>query len=251
MLKAHGRPKIMVFINEKIDKYPVETSTVQTKVEDLLLKSGFLLVDKDQMKDIDQKDLAAAMAENKPEKAQAIAKRFGAQIFIKGSANADRGNDSRISGVDLATYEGEANLRVFRSDTGQVMAAVAGVSTRGVQRVPGSAAKQALDLQAKRVSPELQLKILTFWQDVLCGRGELKLEISGVSFKQYQDVKKALKEIKQIKEVTTEFHNNNVEASIQSDVGAEKLAEAISDAVKGLDIEDVSANVIKAKYKEK
>jgi copper chaperone CopZ len=72
-----------------------------------------------------------------------------------------------------------------------------------------------------------------------------------VTFKQYQAVKKALKEIKQIKDVTTEFHNNNVEASIQSDVNAEKLAEIIVDAVKGLDIEDVSANVIKAKYKEK
>jgi hypothetical protein len=251
MLKAHGRPKIMVFINERIDKDPVETSTVQTKVEDLLLQSGFLLVDKDQMKDIDQKDLAAAIAENKPEKAQAIAKRFGAQIFIKGSANANRGNDSRIGGVDLTTYEGEANIRVFRSDTGQVMATVAGVSTRGVQRVANSAAKQALDLQAKRVSPELQFKILSFWQDVLSGRGELKLEISDVTFKQYQAVKKALKEIKQIKDVTTEFHNNNVEASIQSDVNAEKLAEIIVDAVKGLDIEDVSANVIKAKYKEK
>lgn len=251
MLKAHGRPKIMVFINERIDKDLVETSTVQTKVEDLLLQSGFLLVDKDQMKDIDKKDLAAALAEDKPEKAMAVAKRFGAQIFIKGSANASRGNDSRIGGVEFATYEGEANIRVFRSDTGQVMATVAGVSTRGVQRVPNSAAKQALDLQAKRVSPELQLKILTFWQDVLSGRGELKLEISDVTFKQYQALKKALKEIKQIKDVTTEFHNNNVEASIQSDVNAEKLAEIILDAVKGLDIEDVSANVIKAKYKDK
>ena len=251
MLKAHGRPKIMVFINEKIEKEPVETSTVQTKVEDLLLKSGFLLVDKDQMKEIDKKDLAAALTEDKPDKAMAVAKRFGAQIFIKGSANADRGNDTRIGGVELATYEGEANLRVYRSDTGQLMATVAGVSTRGVQRVPHSAAKQALDLQAARVSPELQFKILTFWQDVLSGRGELKLEISDVTFKQYQTIKKALKEIKQIKDVTAEFHNNNVEASIQSDTGAEKLAEIISDAIKGLDIEDVSANVIKAKFKEK
>ena len=251
MLKAHGRPKIMVFMNEKIEKQPVEMSTVQTKVEDLLLKSGFLLVDKDQMKEIDKKDLAAALAEDKPEKAQAVAKRFGAQIFIKGSANADRGNDTRVGGVDLATYEGEANIRVYRSDTGQLMATVAGEATRGAQRVANSAAKQALDLQARRVAPELQLKILTFWQDVLSGRGELKLEISDVTFKQFLAIKKALKEIKQIKDVTADFHNSNVEASIQSEIGAEKLAEIISDAVKGLDIEDVSANVIKAKFKEK
>ena len=136
MLKAHGRPKIMVFVNEKIDKDSVEMSTVQTKVEGLLLDSGFSLVDKDQMKEIDKKDLAAALAEDKPDKAQAIAKRFGAQIFIKGSANADRGNDSRINGVDFATYEGEANIRVFRSDDGKLMATVAGESTRGAAVPP-------------------------------------------------------------------------------------------------------------------
>jgi hypothetical protein len=250
MLQAHGRPKIMVFINEKIGKESVELSTVQTKVEDLLLKSGFLLVDKDQMKEIDKKDLAAALTEDKPEKAMAIAKRFGAQIFIKGTANADRGNDKNIGGLALATYEGEANIRVFRTDTGQLMASVMGVSTRGVQQVPRSAAKQALDYQAQRVSPELQFKILSFWQEVLSGRGELKLEISDVTFKQSLAVKKALKQIKQIKDFSSEFHNNNVEASIQSETNAEKLAEIISEAVPGLEIEDVSANVIKAKFKK-
>lgn len=96
----------------------------------------------------------------------------------------------------------------------------------------------------------MQLKILQFWQDALAGRGELKLEISGVTFKQYQDIKKQLKDVSQIKDLSCEFHNNNVEASIQSDTGAEKLAEILSNGVKGLEVEDVSANVIKAKVKK-
>jgi hypothetical protein len=131
------------------------------------------------------------------------------------------------------------------------MATVAGESTRGAQRVPHSAAKQALDHQARAVSQELQPKIVGFWQAICTGPGELKLEISGVTFKQYQTIKKALKDIKQIKDVNAVFHNNTVEASIESETSAEKLAEIISDAVKGLDIEDVSANVIKAKFTEK
>lgn len=250
-LKAHGRPKIMVFINEKIDRESVELSTVQTKVEDQLLKSGFLLVDKDQVKDIDKKDLAAALTEDKPEKAMAIAKRFGAQIFIKGTANAARGNDKRIGDLAVATYEGEANIRVFRTDTGQLMGSVAGESTRGVQQVPRSAAKQALDSQALRVAPEIQFKILGFWQDVLAGRGELKLEISGLTFKQLLAIKKAVKAIKDVKDANFgEFHNNNVEASIQAGISAEKLAEKISEAIPELEIEDVSANVIKATFKK-
>lgn len=246
-LKQHGRPKIMVFINEKMGQQVVETSTVQTKIEDLLLKSGFLLVNRDQIKEIDRKDLASAVAEDNPDKALAVAKRFGAQIFISGSANAEEGVEKRIGGVHMFTAEGEANIRVFRSDTGQLMSSTAGVPTRGVQQVARSACKQALDAQAQQVAPKITLEVLTFWQDAVSGRGELKLEITGVTFKQYSALKKALKEIKQIKDINAEFRNNTVEASIQSDTGAEKLAEIISEAMDNLEIEDVSANVIKAK----
>ena len=56
----------------------------------------------------------------------------------------------------------------------------------------------------------------------MAGRGELKLEISGVTFKQYQDIKKQLKDVSQIKDLSCEFHNNNVEAFDPVDTGAEK-----------------------------
>ena len=57
------------------------------------------------------------------------------QIFITGSAHAAKGSDETLSGVPMHTYEAEAHVGVFRSDTGQVMANVAGEATRGVQRV--------------------------------------------------------------------------------------------------------------------
>lgn len=248
LLTQMGRPKIMVFVSEKIGTEVVENSTVGTKIEEVLLKSGFLLVNKEQLKDIDKKDMAAAVAEDKPDKVQAIAKRFGAQIFISGSANAARGNDSVIGGVGLATYEGEANIRVYRSDTAQLMSSVAGVPERGVQRVPRSAAKQALDKEAVQVALRVQGDILQFWSDILEGRGEVQLHIEGVTFKQYSDLKKALKEVPAVKDVKAEFHNSIAECSIQSELNAEKLAEKLADGIKGLEIEDVTQNVIKAKF---
>lgn len=247
LLKQMGRPKVMVHVRERIRSQPVALSTVQTRIESVLLKSGFKLVDRKQLKAIDAKDLDAALTADNMAKVQAVAKRFGAQLFITGTADASPGVIKRIGGVLFHTYEAECNVRCYRSDTAEMLSAVPGSPTRGVQRVWRSAAKQALDLQAKRVAPRVRLDVLRFWQAALAGRGEVKLVVEGVSFTQYMEIKRALKTIKQVKDVTTKYHDRQADCSIESSLRAETLAEKIAEALKDLEITDVSQNVIKAK----
>jgi len=253
MLKQMGRPKIMVFVSEKIlerGTLKVESSTVQTRIENILLKSGFQLVNKEQIKAIDQKDMAAAVASDNAAKLQAVAQRFGAQLFISGVATATAGEHKRVSGIPLYVYQSEANIKCYRSDTGQLLSSIPGQSTRGVNRVWRSAANMALDLQAKHIAPKVQMDILQFWQDALSGRGEVVLEVENVSFKQYMAIKKALKTLDKVKDVTTKYSNKVARCSIESDVNAETLAEAIVEAMETLEITDVSQNVIKATMAE-
>jgi len=250
LLQQMGRPKIMVFIREKIAEKVQDDSTVQTRIENILLKSGFLLVDKTQLKEIDLKDLAAAAAEDSPAKIQAIAKRFGAQIFITGVANCTDGPRSTVGGVLLYPYQAESNIRTFRSDTAQMLSSIPGEPTRGVDRVWRSAAQKALDTQAQIVAPRVLTDILGFWQEALAGRGEVQLHIEGVTFAQYTALKKKLKEIKQVKDLNAKFANQIVECSLQSDVNAETLAEKIAEAITELEVTDVSQNVIKAQFKK-
>jgi hypothetical protein len=249
LLEDRGRPKIMVFIRERIGADYQESSTVATRIESSLLESGFLLVDRKQIKAIDEKDLAAAIQENNPAKAAAVAKKFGAQLFITGTANASSGGQQNIYGRRYYTYEAEANVRCFRSDTGQLLSSIPGQPTRGVKEVWRSAAKQALDLQAKQVAPKVTGDILRFWQDALQGRGEVKLQIADVSFRQYVKIKKGLTALKNVKGVSPEYHNKIVEASIQTDLTAIQLAEKLVEALEDLEITDVSANVIKGSWK--
>jgi len=252
LLKDLGRPKILVVVNERVDKKPVAMSTVQTKIEGALKDSGFALVDRDQLKEIDKKDLQAALAEDKPDKVQAIAKRFGAQIFIYGTADANRGNDSRIGNVDVATYEAQSNIKVFKSDTAEIMASVMGDTNRparGVQRVPDSAAKQALAFEADVVSVKLKNRIIEDWGQFLTGGGEVKLYVEGIKFGQVKTLKAELLKIKNITEVNADFSNNIADCALQSNISAKDLAEKI-DAAMGdiLEITDVTQNVIKATY---
>jgi len=246
MLAQMGRPKIMVFINEQIGSDTVANSTVQTRIENLLLKNGFILVNKAQLNAIDQKDLAAAVAEDSPARVQAIAKRFGAQLFIAGTANAASGGRRNIGGVAFHAYEAEANVKCYRSDTAQLLSSIPGRPMRGVDRVWRSAAKKALDAEAKWIAPRVQRDILQFWQDALAGRGEVQLHVEGLTFKSYVKLKKALKTVKHVKDAPGKFHNGVGEFSLQSDVNAETLAETLVEEMETLEITDVSQNVIKA-----
>jgi len=250
LLKQVGRPKIMVFIREKIAERPQADSTVQTRIENVLLKSGFLLVDKAQIKAIDQKDIEAALAQDNPAKIQAIAKRFGAQIFITGVANCTPGPIKSVGGIRLYPYQAESNVRTFRSDTAQMLSSIPGGPTRGVDRVWRSAAQKALDAQARGVAPRVLRDILGFWQEALAGRGEVQLKVEGLSFMQYVKLKKALKTIKEVKDVTAKYSNKIAECSIESDVKAETLAEKIIEVFEAIEITDVSQNVIKAKFEK-
>jgi hypothetical protein len=248
LLAQVGRPKIMVWVNEKIEKEDVPDSTVSAGIEESLLKSGFLLVDRERIKKLAEKDGAIANIEDKPEKVIALMKQEGAQIFITGAAHATKGDTHTDGGLTLYTYEAECNLRGFLEDTGQLIFKIPGKSTRGVQRVWRSAAKQALDSQAKLIVPQVTSEILQHWQDWLGGHGELKMEVEGISFKGYLKLKESLKNVKEIKDVTVQFNNKIANCSIQADAKAEAVAEAIVKAFSDLDITDVSANTIKAKY---
>ncbi len=250
LLADRGRPKIMVFVRERIGGMDVESSTVQARIENLLLESGFLLVNREQLKAIDMKDLEAAVAENRPAKIQAIAKRFGAQLFITGTASATAGEQKRVSGVPLSPYEAEANVKCYRSDTAQLLSSIPGTPTRGVDRVWRSAAKKALDAQAQQVAPEVRDDVLRFWQDALEGRGEIQLHVAKLSFKQYLTLKKQLQKVDGVESVNTRYHNKTAECSIQSDLRAEALAEKLVGAVENLEITDLSQNVIKADWAE-
>lgn len=248
-LKELGRPKVMVFINEKVDDRRAELSTVQTKIEELLLKNGFDLVDQKQIKEIDKKDLSAAVAEDKPDRAQAIAKRFGAQLFITGHVDALIGEAKRVSGIPIYTYGAKGNIRCFLSNSAKMVSA-RNANAESADRKQNVAGDKSLVVLGDKMGPMVQQDVLRHWLDNTTGGGEVQLKVDDVNFKQNLALKKALKELKEIQEVNGEFANNTSELRIQTTLTGEKLAEKLADAIPDLDITDVSGNVIKGKMKK-
>ncbi len=250
LLKAMGRPKIMVFISEKVDDKASDDSTVQTKIEALLLKNGFELVDKKQVKEIDKKDLAAAVTEDKPAKAQAIAKRFGAQIFISGSAEAAFGEATKVWDVKLQNYGAKANVTCFLSDTAKKIGSH-NAKEASSDRMKNVAADKALAGLGDQLALQVQMAVLEHWMEAMQGRGDVKLEVSGIAFKQVGKLTEALKGVQGVTDVDEprEFHNNVAEYSLKTALTAKELAKKFAD-IANLDITDVSQNVVKATWKD-
>jgi hypothetical protein len=250
LLTQMGRPKIMVAITESIDGEDQADSTVQTRIEGLLLESGFRLVNKDQLEAIEQQDVAAAVAANNPAAIQAIAQRYGAQLFITGSTTAELGERKRpYDALEINRYGADGDIKCYRSDTAELMSSRNG-RIQAVDRVARLAAKGALEALGENLGPVVQQDILYYWQDALQGRGGARLLVEGLNFTQAMDVEEALLAVEEIESVNMEFNDTIAEYELTSAMPAKKLARTLARELKDtLEVTSTSQNVIKATFK--
>ncbi len=252
LLTEMGRPKVMVVIRERTDQWSQEESTLQSGIENLLLRSGFLLVNSKQLKEIERKKMLAAIEADKTELIQAIAKQYGAQLFITGTAQATTGGIWNYAGVRFYRYGATCNIKCYRSDTGQLIHSEAEKAQQSDRATPKRAAFRALDICSKRVAPRIQASILRFWLDVCDGRGEVQLTVEKIKASAYFKLKKALKGVKGVKQVNGKFSSNVASISIECDSTAEKLAEILAEQFEDIiEITDISQNVIQGTYIKK
>ena len=252
LLAELGRPKIMVAVNEQVDNLPQEKSILQTGIESQLLESGFLLVNSKQIKAIDRKNMQAAIAANKPDVIQAIAKQYGAQLFVTGTSNATSGGRWFYAGVRFFRYGADGNVTCFRSDTAQVLSSRTGTAQQSDRATPKIAAVKALRICGNKIAPRIRADILRFWMDVFEGRGEVQLVVEKIKASAYFKLKKTLQGVKGVEQVNGKFASNVATISIQYNSTAERLAELLAAKFENvIEISDISQNVIKATYVKK
>ena len=252
LLTEMGRPKVMVVINERTDQWSEESSTLQTGIENLLLKSGFLLVDSKQLKAIERKNMQAAVAANKTDVIAAIAKQYGAQLFITGTSNATSGGVWNYAGVRFFRYGATCNVKCYRSDTAQLLSSQSEKAQQSDRATARRAAFRAMDICSKRVAPKIRGDILRFWMDVCEGRGEVRIVVEKIKASAYFKLKKTLKGVKGVKQVNGKFASNVATISIECDSTAEKFAELLAEQYEDIiEISDISQNVINATYVKK
>ncbi len=253
VLKQIGRPKILVWINERIDKELEEQSILETNIEERLLKSGFDLVDKKAVDAIRKRESADAAAEDNIKKLQSIAKEAEAHIFIHGTANANQAGIEDLYGAPVAFYNCDAQVKVYYTDTATLLASKGLPNTRGGARgrkeYSPQAGKMALANVSQPLVDDLYEQIMVQWATAISAGGDLSLEVEGLKFKEANQLKKLIAGIQGVSEVNMEMTKGVPRYRIKATLGGQDLAEKLSEGEfeKLIEVVDVKLNRIQAK----
>lgn len=197
VLDQIGRPGIAVFILERIDGIVQDSSILESEIEHRLLDAGFVVHASEQIKALAAKEGADAEAEMNPAKMQAIAKDFGTQIFISGSAQANAAGVKQLAGQPTAMYNGDATIKVYYTDTAQLLASESLPNWRGGARgeltISPQAGKKALSNAGRDIVENCYRSVMKFWATRISAGGLVKLEVEGMSILEVIDLKKKLK----------------------------------------------------------
>jgi len=253
VLNQIGRPKIMVYIVERIDGKTEEQSILETEIEKKLLKSGFDLVARTAVEATKKKEMEDAAANNNVAKMQAIAKDNDAHIFISGTANANQAGMENLYGTPATAYNCDVQLKAFYTDSAKILASAGIPNTRGLARsrkeFSPQAGKMALSFAGKNVVEEMYAQVMSQWATQISAGGELILEVQGMSFKGSKQLNDALAKMKGINNVNRKFSKRIATYRINATLSAEELADRLSEGEfeSMLEIEDLKLNKIQAK----
>jgi len=263
VLDQVGRPKILVWIDEEIDERLQPDSIVESRIEQMFVNIGFDLVERKAIEDIRRREGADAASEGDAAKQARLAKDAGAQIFIRGSANANRAGLEDLYGVAAAFYNCDVQAKVYYTDTGDLLASESlPVTRRGVRshhEFSPQAARVALveatfpesnrPGQRPALATRLYESVMAQWATRISAGGGIELEVESLDFKTYVRIRNALKELEGIKSVDGDFTKGTgvfrVKATISADTLAERLLEAPFDEL--LEVKDLKLSRIQAK----
>ncbi len=256
VLSLIGRPKVMVYITEKIDHELDDNSILESKIEERLIKSGFDVYDSSQLNAIAAKEAAYAVETGNKEKMRALAKGFGTQIFVMGHANANKAENTSPHGVNLVMYNCDVQAKVFYTDTGKLLASESLPVTRGGARgyttFSRQAGKMAIFNAAAPLIDNVYNTVMKSWATQISFGSEIRIDVEG--FGNAAEAFKLRKRFKAIRGVEAVNGPKYTEGTgvyrIRAIFTAEDMMEYLAqdDWSSVLEVFDVSLNRIQAKW---
>lgn len=258
VLDQLGRPAICVFITERIDGKVQDSSILESRIEEMLIKAGFDVYSRRQLDAIAQKEMQDAVVQNDVEKVRALAKRFATQIYITGSGDANYAGVKDLYGEATAMYNCAADVRAYYTSTGKAIASESVPNWRGGARgfftQSLEAGKTALSNAGQEIVAKVYDTVMRGWAtQISAGAGEVRLEISGIPMGEAIKLKLALGKLSTITTIngpdkTGDFVVFRIRAKGTAYEFAEQLVQG--EFADKLEIDDIDVARIQAKWKK-
>ena len=230
-----GNPKVMVLTGEKFTNqfgktHWIERPTILTEVEGVLIAREFEMVDKSHTPARDKLEGALGDAA----KAALVAKQFGADVAIVGSAEVKHTAYNEM-GNSMYYVSAVLNVRAVNVNTGKVMTSLEKVG-RGVGANEDLARVKAVRRAAPKLTRDLLEQMVNVWQKEASQGKRFRVTVANVGHyrkvaRPFLKFMKKVPKVVKVKEVS--FKNKQLLLDIYFKGNKETFLDAVFDAVEG------------------
>ena len=199
IISRKGKPRTMVLIDEKnisahYVHYFTDMNTTETALMNELMNYGFPFVDARQTQANIARDMVNAAMQGDAQAAANIAKQYGAEIIITGTAISKEasGGPSVVRNAGFKSCQANLNLRAIRTDDAVIIAVASGHDVAAhIDEITGGT--MALQKATKKAAQELKDKIVNAWQQDVYSSAQVQLQVTNIaSFSQLNTFKNNL-----------------------------------------------------------
>lgn len=252
LIKKIGDPRIMVVISEKNLNKRENTPAAETTIIKHLIETGYRVVDQEQVNKIRYSEQAKKLIDGDLDYASSLAKQFGADILITGSAS----TESKGEIYGMYSVGSEINLKAIKIDVGEIIF-TATVHSVDLDINAKTAGRKALRKAAyllstgdgKEPNGRKVDSILPKIAKSLLQRPSIQLLFDSITEEEYNHLIRLLKEERTIKGVyPRQFLDNTARIDVDYDRTIDKFKELLKslEALKFI-ITNSSRNKIEAK----
>lgn len=262
MVNRKKRPRMMFLFYELREKghlpgaegYQTQTANGFTsKLEEKFIDNKFFCVDRRQVLKVKAGDIAAAKLQADLGKLVALAKEMNCEVVVFGHIRHWPGGTTQaeVAGRRLTFHyhNVEVVAKAVRADTGKIITSLSR-EYAGKSLSRASARGKGLEKGAHGYSEELMEKILVSWNEDLTNAGNVRLEVSNISFGDVVKLQNALRKIRWVGQVSPRGYAGKVQTwDIESRLSAQDVAMKLAsmELPVALEITGVAQNKISGK----
>ncbi len=114
-----GKPRLIILIPDYVDGKESLTTFAQAEIESIFKTKGINILSSEQLKNIQQKDVALAF--DNPQKAVALGNRFGAEIVIVGKCISQFSREINIGDFKQTFYTSILQAKAYRTSNAEIL----------------------------------------------------------------------------------------------------------------------------------
>ena len=218
------KPRMMVLVTEAAGEKEFKSSAAENVVTEFLLGKGFQMIDQAIAKENIKKDELRLAAEGNAKAAAKIGLRSGAEVIIIGTATVGEPEEY----MTLYFSESVVSLKAIKTDNANLYAAIS-KPAKSQAAIKTAAAPGAIRKASKEAAREIFWKIIKAWNDEKLHGINIEVVLSGVNYSSLQKVKKALKKLDGVNELTERsFDSPTATLDLTFKGDSKRLAEIIS-----------------------